>query len=310
MADSDSDLSEELFGVYDPSKSNKEKPKKVERKPPNPEEAAIEKQKINPDVTKIETTRMLAARLNKSVHEVYHDTNWSQIFDLTNDTEWKFNPRNINKFLANNDAFTIPLLSPIECKKLIELTELYQYEDCGYFKSYRSNTRIITNDTELSNKLYQRILQFMPKTYKLKDMEWEIYGLNERIRWCKYVTGQHFGTHCDAVYYKNLGQRSFYTVNIYLNKGGVLCNDDNNDEKQNDNNDDREFKGGRTQFFDINQETGKLIKEPVWSQNAEVGLAVIFNQSPEEINHNGELVLDGKKYLMRTDVMYKVKSVK
>ena len=35
------------------------------------------------------------------------------------------------------------------------------------------------------------------------------------------------------------------------------------------------------------------------------GLAVIFNHFPEEIPHNGEKLDYGKKYLMRTDVMYR-----
>ena len=95
-----------------------------------------------------------------------------------------------------------------------------------------------------------------------------------------------------------------------MNKGGQINLD--NDSKENENHqrdtENSEFSGGRTQFFDVDHETGKLIKEPVWSQQAESGLAVIFNQTPEEINHNGELLLDGTKYLMRTDVMYRIKS--
>ena len=319
--ESDSDLSEELFGIYDPEKDKNKKSNQTEKNMRHSvvswQEAAKEKQTIYPDIHKIETTKMLAQRLNKRVYDVHHDTNWSKIFDLTLDTEWRFDPSKITRFLPDNDAFTIPLLSPIECKKLIQLCELYGFEDCGYFKQYRSNTRLITNDPKLSENLYHRIIQIMPKTYKTGDFKWEICGLNERFRWCKYVGGQKFGTHVDAVYYRSLAEKSFYTVNIYLNKGGqinvdTILNNENDDDDELKENEreakDVEFSGGRTQFFGIDDETGEIIKEPVWSQEAESGLAVIFNQAPEEINHNGELVLDGKKYLMRTDVMYKIKS--
>lgn len=39
--------------------------------------------------------------------------------------------------------------------------------------------------------------------------------------------------------------------------------------------------------------------------SATPGLALIFNQYPDEFSHNGEEVTKGVKYLMRTDVMYR-----
>jgi len=43
---------------------------------------------------------------------------------------------------------------------------------------------------------------------------------------------------------------------------------------------------------------------------ASSGLSLIFNQCPERIEHNGEEVTKGTKYLMRTDVMYKARKKK
>ena len=93
---------------------------------------------------------------------------------------------------------------------------------CGYPKEYRSNTRLITQDDALCAELYQRIKACCPKTYTHDDTEWEICGLNERFRWCKYIKGQKFDMHCDAIYQRNEKQKSFYTVNIYLNDAGAL----------------------------------------------------------------------------------------
>jgi len=35
------------------------------------------------------------------------------------------------------------------------------------------------------------------------------------------------------------------------------------------------------------------------------GLSLMFNQYPDKLEHNGEEVKKGIKYLMRTDVMYR-----
>merc|ERR1711997_220808 len=106
------------------------------------------------------------------------------------------------------------------------------FEDCGYPKSYRSNTRMITEDAALANKLYQRVRQCCPETYTFDNQTWRICGLNERFRWCKYVKGQRFGTHCDANFMRSINEQSLYTLNIYLNDG------------------EKDFAGGRTCFFD------------------------------------------------------------
>ena len=92
--------------------------------------------------------------------------------------------------------------------------------------------------------------------------------------------------HCDARFVRSSEEKSFYTVNVYINNGGG-----------------KDFKGGRTCFFNPHKITGKM--EVSVGVVAHAGSALIFNQAPERIYHNGEEVYDGVKYLMRTDVMYK-----
>ena len=241
---------------------------------------------MNPDPNKIETTMMIAKREKISPAQVVHNLDWSNIFDfLPNPTKWKYDPTK-RKDLKQRDGWTIEIFSPTEAKKLIELTELYGYENCGYDKDYRSNTRTVTNDKEFAYRLYQRIKQCCPKQYICDNEIWEICGLNERFRWCKYTKGQKFEMHIDARFKRDSQEKSFYTVNVYLNDGN------------------KDFNGGRTLFFDPNMETGDFAVDT--SVTATPGLALFFNQYPCDILHSGEEITNGIKYLMRTDVMYRL----
>ena len=190
---------------------------------------------IYPNPDSIETTMMLSMRTNEPVQYVVHETNWSGIFDeklLANNSNCRFRPKSKKKVQRGMDAWTVEIFSPAECNKLIELCEMYGFEDAGYPKGYRSNTRMITNDPVFMQELYARIKQCCPATYKDDGIEWKICGLNERFRWCKYVKGQLFGMHCDTRFVRNDKEKSFYTVNVYLNDGK------------------KDFGGGRTCFFD------------------------------------------------------------
>ena len=107
----------------------------------------------------------------------------------------------------------------------------------------------------------------------------------ERFRWCKYVKGQRFGMHVDARFVRDARCKSFYTVNVYLN-------------------DHSDFEGGRTRFYDQTKGGRYKVTKGV---AASPGLALMFNQYPDQIYHDGEEVtnvLKRPKYLMRTDVMY------
>jgi len=94
-------------------------------------------------------------------------------------------------------------------------------------------------------------------------------GLNELFRFYKYQPGQQFRRHRDNSYIRNLYEVSFFTFMIYLN----------------DN-----FTGGATVFED-------LIVKP------KQGSALIFYHP---LLHEGGIVLEGTKYVLRTDIMYRL----
>ena len=93
-------------------------------------------------------------------------------------------------------------------------------------------------------------------------------GLNERFRFYKYTQGQSFRRHRDQSYVRNKYECSFYTFLIYLND---------------------DFEGGATTFYDLKIAPKK-------------GKALIFYHPLE---HAGEVITYGTKYILRTDIMYR-----
>lgn len=96
-------------------------------------------------------------------------------------------------------------------------------------------------------------------------------GLNELFRFYKYEPGQQFRKHRDQSFMRNAEEASYYTFMIYLN----------------DN-----FKGGDTTFDNLTVRPRK-------------GAALIFYHYLE---HSGSEVTEGTKYVLRTDIMYRLKS--
>jgi prolyl 4-hydroxylase len=92
-------------------------------------------------------------------------------------------------------------------------------------------------------------------------------GLNERLRFYRYEPGQRFAPHSDGSYTSPTGDRSLLTLMVYLNEG---------------------FEGGETKFNEVD-----VVPQ--------TGMALIFKH---ELWHEGAEVMSGRKYVLRTDVMY------
>ncbi len=93
-------------------------------------------------------------------------------------------------------------------------------------------------------------------------------GLNELFRFYRYKPGEEFKRHRDQSYVRPNGETSFYTFMIYLNN---------------------DFEGGETSF-------GQRIIRPL------TGMALIFLH---DLEHAGNPVKKGTKYVLRTDIMYR-----
>lgn len=94
-------------------------------------------------------------------------------------------------------------------------------------------------------------------------------GLNELFRFYRYEPGQQFKRHRDQSYMRNEREASYYTFMIYLND---------------------DFVGGDTRFNHL-------------SVKPKQGTALVFLHA---IEHEGSEVTEGLKYVLRTDVMYRL----
>ncbi|MEQ8787873.1 MAG: 2OG-Fe(II) oxygenase [Pirellulaceae bacterium] len=181
----------------------------------------------------------------------------------------------------NDYVFTVDdFLTPQECDKCIRISE-----DCGYEEALvtspqgqvlrqdlRNNQRVMFQNEELSAWLWRRAEQFVPAEYDGRAA----VGVNELLRFYRYDPGQQFNWHQDFPFERDNGERSYLTLMIYL------CDD---------------FEGGETSFEDSYSDESfdefKVVPKR--------GMALFFEHA---IHHKGEPVSRGRKYVLRTDVMY------
>lgn len=169
-------------------------------------------------------------------------------------------------------AFTVPgALSTERCGALVRWTEALGYEPALVHSRFGSARRV----PSLRNN--DRVIVDDPA---LSAQLWERFsglvprdifgarplGLNERFRFYRYDPGQRFGWHSDGSFRRE-GERSQLTLLIYLNQG---------------------FQGGETRFED-----GAVVPEE--------GLALVF---AHRLRHKSTTIELGRKYVLRTDVMY------
>jgi predicted 2-oxoglutarate/Fe(II)-dependent dioxygenase YbiX len=180
--------------------------------------------------------------------------------------------------IDSNNIFVIhDFLSAEECDHFIRVTEEAGYGDApistgaGFAirKDVRNNDRVMIDDVPLAQQIWDRAREFIPPIHG----RWEAIGLNERFRYYRYDVGQRFAIHTDGCFERDNGERSHLTFMVYLNDG---------------------FGGGET-VFQLRRD-GKQIIWPIR------GMALVFNHS---LLHEGAMVEKGRKYVLRTDVMYR-----
>lgn len=190
------------------------------------------------------------------------------------------------------------VLTPEECAELIDRAEEHGLEDASIYdtstnRAHRNCERYVTDDADLAESWYERVVGALADNpvlaHKLRSAPWihgdsvgagprrGAKGLNERLRLLRYKQGQFFHAHNDAAFVRGpgdgerAGETSHVTVLVYLNQ---------------------KFKGGQTTFrgrgryYDVRPRTGSVL---------------LFEHG---ILHEGKKVTQGKKYVVRTDLMY------
>ena len=171
------------------------------------------------------------------------------------------------------DIFTVKSLFTDEyCDRLISDSEKLGYLEAPITtaggpvmaKEIRNNTRVIYDDVDLAEGIWELVKGYVPTTFEEK----QAIGVNERFRFYRYDPGQRFNWHYDGCYRRPNGEQSYFTLMFYLNDG---------------------YEGGTTEFED----TTEIIPEK--------GDALIFWHYQR---HIGNEIRTGRKYVLRTDVMY------
>ena len=171
----------------------------------------------------------------------------------------------------DGSIFTISnLLTPGECADLIQHAEARTFEPglIGGFlvdPEARNNRLVMEDDTARASWLWERLAPFLPE--RVGDLR--AIGLNERLRYYRYEPGQYFRWHSDGSFVRSSTERSLLTAMVYLND---------------------DFEGGTTDFMD-----GPTVAP-------QRGMALIFDHP---LIHQGGDVISGRKYVIRTDVMFR-----
>jgi predicted 2-oxoglutarate/Fe(II)-dependent dioxygenase YbiX len=167
-------------------------------------------------------------------------------------------------------------LSPQECAAALAVSEQAGYDDAPITtaagmvmrKDVRNNDRVMIDDPGLAALLFERARPFLVPRWRGHDL----LGFNERFRYYRYKPGQYFAPHYDGAFQRDNGDLSFFTFMVYLNEF---------------------FDGGTTNFLD---------RQPPLVVRPAAGLALVFYHRQL---HEGEVVVSGTKYVLRTDVMYR-----
>ncbi len=181
----------------------------------------------------------------------------------------------IREALDGETIFAIrEFLGPEECDQLIALSESIGYQAAGLgdevVLQLRNNGRAFLEDRDLAAKLWHKARPFL----SARREGWEACGLHERFRFYRYEAAEMFAPHYDGCVSRGEDEVSQLTFMIYLNG---------------------ECEGGETRFYQRNA----VLRFEVAPER---GKALIFEHAQM---HEGAPVVAGRKYVLRTDVMYR-----
>ena len=213
---------------------------------------------------------------------------------FTPDPEWTANNVEVTKIDVSkwelSDKYVRVLSNILTKKECVEL--ILHSEDAGYEQAkvntgkrevlmtdVRNNDRCIIDSPVTMNFVWQRLMlvcgddaNLMRASFK-NDPRLHAVGLNGRMRILRYVPGTYFTPHCDGRYTQD-AVHSCVTFQLYLNEG---------------------FEGGSTKLLNSRNRSEGFDVVPA------TGSVLLFQH---DVFHEGALLQQGRKYALRTDVMY------
>lgn len=173
----------------------------------------------------------------------------------------------------SEEIFTVvKFLTPPECQDWIARAESIGFEDAPITTGGGPRMRPdIRNNARIMFDDPEQAAELLRQAgdYLPQRLEGaKLTGVNERLRVYRYDVGQQFDWHIDGHFRRDDHERSRLTFMVYLNDG---------------------YEGGETSFDDV-----AIVPRQ--------GLALCF---AHHLRHKGEPVVRGRKYVLRTDVMYR-----
>jgi hypothetical protein len=163
--------------------------------------------------------------------------------------------------------WTVPgVYTEPECREFIRKIELWGPTIATNNPLYRDQDRVMRDEPEIADDLFARLRPHLPE--RMGPLR--LAGLNDRLRFYRYMPGQQFPAHTDHWYWPSETRVTLHTVLVYFNS---------------------DFEGGETRFVEH-------IDDVVLPR---AGLAAVFQH---KLRHEGSAVRTGIKYAMRTDVIY------
>ncbi|QJW96755.1 2OG-Fe(II) oxygenase [Frigoriglobus tundricola] len=187
--------------------------------------------------------------------------------------------------LDGNQVFVIhDFLTPEECREYVRVTERVGYGPApittgrGFVMApeIRNNERVMLDNGAWAAELWERAKPLVPSPFLGHDA----IGLNERFRFYRYDPGHTFRPHYDGQFARN-DERSQLTFMVYLSG---------------------DCEGGDTVIY-IQDDGLTLPDGAALRVKPETGKALVFYHY---LLHEGAPVTAGRKYVLRTDVMYRV----
>lgn len=249
----------------------------------------------------------------------------------------RLNQRHLQPQQQYDDLFAACVHNVItekECQDLIDRSEQLGYENALVnigngqqvsMSHVRNSGRCIIDDVAYAGTLYHRLLQKLQERPDILErvLHWQsvpllrAVGLNERLRLLRYDPGCYFKPHSDGSYRRGneagpdrRGERSQLTFLLYLNDGytGGLTRFVTRHRKNNvfsslpltledgvANDTDNSGAGTSDEVARLNQ------LDSSFTVNTRPGSVLLFEHS---CYHEGPTVEQGRKYILRTEVMY------
>lgn len=160
------------------------------------------------------------------------------------------------------------------CTDRTGFMEAFHQASVGY--AHRDNGRIQFDSSSIASLIYERIKFLLPIEFEGLQPS----SCSSNIRLYRYTVSQRFGKHIDESHDGIDGEKSVFTLLMYLN--------------------DDDLVGGETVFY-----KGNYGDRVAYSFPPKAGGALLHGHGSRCLLHEGKEVKHGAKFVLRTDVMYK-----